>query len=340
MTGQATAPNHARTGLGDLPLGRCWRGLWGALGLCAVLAGCALPAGMAAGGNGKGASLLTWWGDIRGGLLASGPGQAATAQVVFVRPTAVAARGNFVYVVDRGAQRVYRYDRTTQRLTAFAGLAPGIGWGIYAAPDASLYVSEPAARRIVHYGWDGVLIGAFSDALNLGRPVAFAVDDATGNVWVADGLYHRVVEFNSLGGLLAVIRPCRDQAIGMEGMGAMALSRDSYYLVDPVARRVVVQGKRGGSCRVVGEDRLMAPAAIAVDRFGRIYVGDDYDNLVKVFSPEGQFLAEYGGTGAGPRHFNHIAGLWIDGDMLYVADSLNGRIQTLLISPRTAKEAH
>lgn len=303
------------------------------LALCGVLAACAAPEARGAAGQ----SLLEWRGSISGGLLAPGAGQPASRYVNFVQPTAVAARGNFVFLVDAGARRLYRYDRTTQRLVAFAGLSPSAGWGLYAAPDMSLYVSEPAARRISHYGWDGRLINVFSDDANLGRPAAFAVDGGTGAVLVADALYHRIVAFNSLGRALYIIRSCQAKAAGMDSLTAMALTRDEIYLVDRIAKRVVVQQRHGTACRVLGEDSLMDPGAIAVDRFGRVYVSDNYDDTIKIFSPTGRPLGAYGGSGAGSRHFNHIAGLWIDENTLYVADSLNGRIQMLLIRPRSVR---
>lgn len=312
--------------------------LWALLALCGVLAGCAAPAGAVADRRGTdGTSLLEPWGDISGGLLTSDFGQTSPRYVTFVRPTSVAARGNFVYVVDTGARRIYRYDRTTRRLTAYTQLAPGADWEIYAAPDMTVYLSEPAARRIAHYDWNGMLINTFSDDANLGRPTAFAVDEATGEVLVADGLYHQVVGFNPLGAAVSVIRPCGEKAVGMDSMTAMALTRDEIYLVDRIAKRVVVQQRRSAACRVLGEDDLTDPGAIAVDRFRRVYVGDNYDDTIKVFSPDGRLLAQYGGSGAGPSHFNHIAGLWIDANVLYVADSLNGRIGMLLITPQPTK---
>ncbi len=44
-------------------------------------------------------------------------------------------------------------------------------------------------------------------------------------------------------------------------------------------------------------------------------------------------MAKIGGVGGAPGSFNGIAGLSVADDLLFVADSLNARVQIMLINP-------
>ena len=88
-----------------------------------------------------------------------------------------------------------------------------------------------------------------------------------------------------------------------------------------------------------GNEELKMPRAVAVDRFNRVYVSDDFDNSIKVFADR-ELIATIGGTGGGgatPANFNRITFLSLDQNTLYVADSLNGRIQSFQIAPVPAR---
>jgi DNA-binding beta-propeller fold protein YncE len=77
-----------------------------------------------------------------------------------------------------------------------------------------------------------------------------------------------------------------------------------------------------------------APRGIATADDGRIYVVDAGNQRVQVFSPEGEFLSEFGSTGADPGQFGRFTGgiggaggIAIAGDRVFVADTWNHRIQ-------------
>ena len=83
---------------------------------------------------------------------------------------------------------------------------------------------------------------------------------------------------------------------------------------------------------------------IAFDRSGDVYVADSSNRRIQVFTPEGQYLRTFSSKGAGPvtpegqylRTFSskgagpekpcRPAGVAIDGDRVYVADSDNHRV--------------
>jgi hypothetical protein len=73
---------------------------------------------------------------------------------------------------------------------------------------------------------------------------------------------------------------------------------------------------------------------MAVDRSGRVFVSDDLDQQIKVFRGD-RLLATAGGTGAGSGRFGRIEALAVDENLLYVADSMNARVQVMMIAPQS-----
>lgn len=260
---------------------------------------------------------------------------ALTGYLFWLSPTAVTARGTYIYVVDSGRRQIFLYDLAQQTMAPFAEVAASAGSGIAVAPDLSLYVADPNARQVLHFSVDGQLLQTFSNDADMGRPVAVLLDDASGNVLVADSLYNHVVVFNSLGRVLAVLRSNVGRSIE-----AMARGPDGLYLVDRLSKQIVVIGKNGGDRYTFGKDTLNNPNAIAVDRYNRVFVSDSFDNTIKIYEQQ-QWVASVGGSGATPAAFNMVTGLWLEQDVLYVADSLNARIQTFRVAaPIKEKRAH
>ncbi|MBC7982277.1 MAG: hypothetical protein H7Y02_00325, partial [Candidatus Obscuribacterales bacterium] len=62
------------------------------------------------------------------------------------------------------------------------------------------------------------------------------------------------------------------------------------------------------------------PHSIALDSKGRIFVGDRTNNRIQIFSPRGEFIAEW-------RQFGRPSGVRIHNDILYVADSESRNVQ-------------
>ena len=245
----------------------------------------------------------------------------------WLSPSVVAARGSQVYVVDGGRRQIFVYDSARQTMAPFAAYSAGNVSGITVAPDLSLYVADTFARQVLHFSVDGRLLRTFGNNTEVARPVAVVLDEPSGRVWVADSLYNHVVVFNSLGRILSVL-----QSRAGRSVEAMALGPDGLYLVDKLERQVVVMGHDGIDRYTLGKQSLKSPGAIAVDRFNRVFVSDSFDNTIKVYE-RGQLMTSFGGSGATPALFNRIGSLWLDQNMLYVADSGNARVQIFRVEP-------
>jgi len=252
------------------------------------------------------------------------------------RPAAMSARGNDIYLLDAGLRRIFRYDSFQQTLTPFAtALSVEAGMSIYAAPDMSVYVTDPAHEQVLHFNWDGTPLPTLVSRGNLAHPVSVVVDEHNGEVLVADGLFDRIIVFDSLGMTLSAFKPQRVLAIA-----CMATGPDGIYVVDRLAKRVVVLGWDGTFRYAFGADALSQPGAIAVSRDNLVFISDNFDNTIRVYREQGtkgkNFLLadKIGGVGVAPGSFNGIGGMAAADDLLYVADSLNARVQIMLINPR------
>ena len=75
------------------------------------------------------------------------------------------------------------------------------------------------------------------------------------------------------------------------------------------------------------EESLSPVSGIAVAKDGRIFVSDEFNHRVLVYSPEFEQIAEIGSEGAGDGQFKYPRGLALDDDgSLYVADAWNHRV--------------
>lgn len=302
-----------------------------------ILLGCAAPAVLAA--EAAGLPVLTPRATLTGARVTARPNPVFGAvplalpqtYLPWMAPTLVAARHTYLYVVDAGRRQIFRYDSMQQAMSPFADYVAASVRGIAVAGDLSLYVLDGGARQVLHFSVDGRLLSRFGNELELPHPVAMLFDEANGQILVADSLYKHVVVLNRFGHIVAALKPAAARSIE-----AMASGPDGLYLVDSIGRQVVVVSRNGEHRYTLGEDVLVHPNAIAVDRYNRVFVSDSFDNTIRIFEQQTLAVSIGGAASApAPASFNHVTGLWLEQDMLYVADSLNGRIQTFQVAPPT-----
>jgi sugar lactone lactonase YvrE len=118
---------------------------------------------------------------------------------------------------------------------------------------------------------------------------------------------------------------------------AIARSKDGTLLVVDALNfriaRFTTDGRWLGAFGAPGDvdGALARPKGIAVDDAGRIYVSDAQRDALLVFSADGTFDTVLGAGGAAPGQVTMPAGLAVAGRMLYLADSLNQRVQVFEI---------
>lgn len=308
-------------------------------GLALTLAGCAADdaAVRRPSENRGGATLLTPWLTLNGGWRLDDaplrPGRAAGPRLQFLQPVGVAARGDVVLVADAAARTLWRLDRSRDTMAAFApftGSGTEQGASIQLGNDLGAWVALPGEHMVLQFDARGRVVRQWRDEANAARPVAVAVPEHRGEVLIGDGATARVVVFDPMGRTRDLLG--RGRSAALQSIAAMALGPRGLYVLDRIAQQVVVLGPQGEVLELIGENQLVQPRALAVDGSGRVFVSDDADQRIKVFRGA-RLLAAVGGAGAGPDRFGRIESLALDGHLLYVADSLNARVQVMLVTP-------
>ncbi|PCI12683.1 MAG: hypothetical protein COB71_08530 [Thiotrichales bacterium] len=290
---------------------------------------------------------LFGWRDIAGGLESKWTDNAGLSAIAgrryvrFVRPVQVAARGNFIFVVDAGAELLYRYDLGSNELKVLLDLkrhTAGEVTDLYVYPDHSFLLVDPDSASVLHFNRHGDKIRVFQDSLNLIRPVAVTYDEEMGRVLIADGSSDDVLVFSTTAQLQGVIGTRGIKEGQFLNITAITSGADGIYVTARLGHRLQIMGRDGSHVKSFQSDAVVFPLAVAVDRSGNTFVSDYLDNSIKVFQ-DGLFLESIAGSGVSPGRFKRISDLWYDEGFLYAVDSLNGRIQVLrveVIEPETA----
>ncbi len=182
------------------------------------------------------------------------------------------------------------------------------------------------------------------------RPIGVALA-ADGRIIVADADSHVVLLLDPDGNVLKVIG-AGGRATGADGFnvpGAVTLDgAGNIYVVDTLGGRVVKLSPDGTFIRQFGElgdtaGSLARPHGVAVDAAGNVFVSDGLLAAVEVFSAGGDYMGVIGRRDptdpASGSLFQAPAGLWLEGNRLYVMDRRAGIITLDLIGLRPLQGA-
>jgi DNA-binding beta-propeller fold protein YncE len=309
------------------------------------------------------------------GTLGNEPGE-------FFAPEAIdVGKDGRIYVADTANSRIQVFSSEGQferEWGSFCNLGDGDGCtddeglgqfnfpeGLAIDRDAGrVYVVDSSNDRMQVFDLDGEFLLAFgesgSETGQFSLPVGVEVD-SQGNIYVADLLNNRIQVFNAAGDFLS--------EIGEEGEGDgqfrfpvdIAISENNLYATDNSNHRVQqfdLEGNFvrawGSACKLSQSDQCLQsngagefqrPFGIAVDINGNVYVADQSNHRIQIFSPTGEFLVQFGspcalfdsvevqaGTGCqneeGEGQFFFAKGIAIaeDGSII-IADSDNHRVQ-------------
>ena len=273
------------------------------------------------------------------GVSGRGPGQ-------FNAPLGVAADGNgFRAVADSTNGRVEFLNFDGSVATSWGSPAPGptilrspVAVAFDAAGDA--YVLDSRRARIFVFaratGMPARTIAAQgSGPGRLLDPSAIAI--ANGIITVADTGNRRVARFTTAGDYLGAW----SDAGTVRGVAVTPDGARTY--VSATNNRITVydaQGGRiaqfGGTGRTLG--KLSAPAQIALDAGGKLWVADRGNNRIQRFGPDGERLGMFGERGIGAGQFINPTGVVVDcTGTLTVSDTRNNRVQQFrLAAPEAA----
>lgn len=260
----------------------------------------------------------------------------ATAEAWLQRPFGVTAlAGGGFAVADPDAGRITRFDAAG----AYAGevRCAGVPWqaptGLTEPLPGMLLVADAAAGAVIR--WTESACRVF--AVPLTRPVGIA---STAEIaWVADAGSGEIVAVTPDGAEVARWRgDVARNGFGQPSAVAVGPGGD-LFVVDGLLARVARLDAKGALLAVIPSAQaaggLARPKGVHVDGARRVFVTDAQRDLLLVFDPEGGLLLQIGEPGGAAGQFAHPAGIGGGGDRVFVADSLNRRVQAIEIHGAT-----
>ncbi|HUJ25088.1 MAG TPA: hypothetical protein VLW85_03660 [Myxococcales bacterium] len=248
------------------------------------------------------------------------------------RPFGIAAAAGGFLVADpdrRAVLRVHLPEGTIEPVEC-AALPWKMPLAVAGGPDGSLYVADGGAGRVVRIGPDGACAAIGAGRLERPSGAAFA----EGRIYVADPPRHEVVAFSPDGA-----EALHFGAGQLHFPTSIAAAPDqSLMVVDALHFRIVRFRPDGSVAGTFGEagdggGAFGRPKCVAVDGAGRTYVSDAQNDVVIVFSKEHAFELALGGSQPAPGSLTLPAGVAVGGDVLYVADTWNHRVQMFRLLP-------
>ena len=177
-------------------------------------------------------------------------------------------------------------------------------WKIAHNSEDNVIITELQGNRVSIYDLNGQLIKTFggkgSKKGKFNYPSGVAVDDED-NIYIAEYNGHRIQKFSQDGTFLL--------AAGTRGQGSLQFDtpdgvgynkhNQKIYVCEEVNCRIQVLnkdltldkmfGKRG-----IGNEALNGPSGIDFDKDGNVYVADTENHRIQVFTPEGNFIRNFG----------------------------------------------
>ena len=240
-----------------------------------------------------------------------------TSSPALSSPTGIAFDGTYLYVADKGNNRVVVFDTSGTVITSWGGttLYPALtgsalsgpsGIGID-VPSHTAYVVDQGNSRIVSFSISGPPpSGAYQTSWGTAgtangpyftTPTSVAVDAAT-NIYVTDA-----------------------------GAFVNQTSRVQKFTpgTPPTYRATWAENSSAS-----GSGVFSFPEAVAFDSAGNVYVADTLNNRIEKFDPSGNFLLQWGTWGAQPFKFSSAGcyGIAVDSSgRLYVSDGGNSQVE-------------
>ncbi len=255
--------------------------------------------------------------------------------VILQRPQAVITDGQGkIFVSDVSRQAVYMFDTVQAELKVWENAVEGIRFelpiGLAVGLNGELLVSDASLQLVARLGPDGEPIGVIGlDQLQ--HPTGLARDPQLGRIYVADRGANNIKVFSDVGEFQFEFGEFGEEAGQLNGPTYLFWHENLLYVTDALNSRIQIfspdgeyQSHFGRRGLYLGD--LPRPKGVAVAQDGKVYVVESYYDYLLIFNREGELLLPIGGTGHEVGQFYLPAGVWVENNYVYVADTFNGRV--------------
>jgi DNA-binding beta-propeller fold protein YncE len=190
-------------------------------------------------------------------------------------------------------------------------------------------------KMAAFFNWLLGLFGETEAPVVLQRPQSGVVDES-GRIYVTDTSRQAVYVFDQQENRLDVWEGIGNRVHFVAPSGIALDTEGNVYVADSELGFVAKLNRQGESLGVIGQGELRRPLGVAFDKEAHLlYVADTYAHDIKVFGEDGRLLRTLGRRGEKPGEFNYPTYLALANNKLYVADTMNARVQVL--NPETGE---
>lgn len=264
-------------------------------------------------------------------------------EIEFGRPVSIAGDGEGRFVVtDQESMQAFMFNLNLHKAFPLGGSADLTSFtqpsGVTVDADGNFYVADNSSRKVVVVDGENKVLRVMDLSAHVKSIGSLVVDRARARLVIPDAKGSKVLYFTLTGKLLSTL----DGKGYFSYPNAVAVMSDGSTLIADTFNATIVRfsaegkflntiGKRGDS-----PGDLTLVTGVAVDSEDNIYSIDGRLHNVTVFNKDGGTLIVIGGHHSvrsgniGRGGFQVPQGISIDkNDRIYIADSLNRRVQVL-----------
>ena len=167
-----------------------------------------------------------------------------------------------------------------------------------------------------------------SPGMDLSKPYGITFDGKS-TLYVVDTSRKGVMTLNLDTGQIEFIESLGPYGRLVEPVNIVLDSQNNIYVADTGLSKIVVFDEQGTFVRFIGQNVLLSPVGLALDRNEeKLFITDANLHAVKIFSLDGELLGGFGERGDQQGQFYHPLGIAINqDDQVLVVDSFHFAVQ-------------
>jgi DNA-binding beta-propeller fold protein YncE len=208
------------------------------------------------------------------------------------KPFAVTFDGSGrILVTDSGRGALIRFDRQGRRMDVLGtkgAVHLKVPLGVDVGTDGTIYVADVGLKKVVAFDPEGEMVAVYGREGELVNPTGAVPAPDNSRLYVADSKAHTIVVFDLASGAI-----------------------------------IETFGRRGE-----GDGEFNFPTSLSFGPAGNLYVVDQLNSRVQVFTEDGEYLDQFGKLGVGFANFVRPKDVAVDEQgFIYVTDNAFNNVQ-------------